>query len=406
VNDGSQNWSVIEPVISENDPTSLPTGTFWFDTTNSSLQMWNGISWVTVSYSTSSPAPTTGTNWFNSSLGKLMTWDGTVWELASVRATVELTSNGNLIFTDTLVNSSSFVAVHDITLFQSLGVSYSFYDPKPGTDGVSSQPSYEQLGIGTDGTDDQRLKLMTEIRYEMGYPNVDVEVTPEQLDYAISKALEEFRAHSSLAYKRGFMFMQVSPETQRYLLTNKISGMDKIVDIMGIYRLTSSFLSSAHGAGLFGQVVLQQLYNMGTFDLLSYHIMTEYTKTMEQLFAAKLTFTWNEQTRELWIHHRFPQTEPYVSMEVSVERTEQEIMSDRYARPWIRRWATAVTRLMLAETRGKYSTLPGASGSITLNANDLRMAAKETMEQCMQEIFDYVADRPEEYGMATSFIFG
>ncbi|MCK9369654.1 hypothetical protein M0R04_07080 [Candidatus Dojkabacteria bacterium] len=403
---GSFVWANITPVISESDLANLPIGSYWFNTTNSSVQMWNGVAWISVVYSTSSPAPTVGSTWFNSTMNKLLLWNGTVWEIAPVSATVELTGNGNLLFTDTSVNSMSYIQLADITLFQSLGTRYNFYDPKPGTDSVSSQPSYDQLGIGTDGTNDQRLTLMTEIRYELGYPAVDVEVEPQQLDYAITRALNELRAHSGLAYKRGFMFMQVSPETQRYVLSNKIGGMDKIVEIMGIYRLTSSFLSSAHGAGLYGQVVLQQLYNMGTFDLLSYHIMTEYTKTMEQLFAAKLTFTWNEQTRELWIHHRFPMTEPYVSMEVSMERTEQEIMSDRYARPWIRRYATAVTRLMLAETRGKYASLPGAGGNITLNANDLRMAAKEAIDECMAEIFDYVADRPEDWGMASTMCFG
>ncbi len=399
-------WVVIVPVASENDPTSLPTGTYWYNTTNSSVQLWNGAAWVSVVFSLSSPEPTIGTVWFNTSMNKLVLWNGTLWEIAPVKATVELMGNGNFLFTDTTVDSTSFIQLFDVTLFKSLSVSYDFYDPKPGTDSVSNQPSYEILGTGTDGSNDQRLTLMTEIRYELGYPAVDVEVEPQQLDYAITKALNELRQKSGLAYKRGFMFMQVSPETQRYILSNKIGGMDKIVDIMGIYRLTSSFLSSAHGAGLYGQVVLQQLYNMGTFDLLSYHIMTEYTKTMEQLFAAKLTFTWNEQTRELWIHHRFPMTEPYVSMEVSMERTEQEIMSDRYARPWIRKYATATTRLMLAETRGKYATLPGAGGNITLNANDLRMAAKEAIDECMAEIFDYYADRPEEWGMASTFTFG
>ncbi len=399
-------WAIIVPIITENDPASLPIGTYWYDTTTQTLQQWNGISWISLLFSSTSPAPALGFLWFNSSVNKLMLWNGTMWELAPVQAMVELDGNGNLLFTDTRVSSISYIQLADLTLWSALTVPYRFNNPKPGTDSVSNQPSYEQVGIGTDGSNDQQLKLMTEIRYELGYPQVDVEVTPEQLDYAISRALGEFRMHSSLAYKRGFMFMQVSPETQRYILSNKIAGMDKIVDIMGIYRLTSSFLSSAHGAGLYGQVVLQQLYNMGTFDLLSYHIMTEYTKTMEQLFAAKLTFTWNEQTRELWIHHRFPLTEPYVSMEVSMERTESEIISDRYARPWIRRYATAVTKLMLAETRGKYQSLPGASGNISLNANDLRQSANEMIAECMKEIFDYVADKPEEWGMVSQFNFG
>ena len=403
---GSRVWVSFIPIISVNDPNSLPIGSYWYNTTNSSVQVWNGAAWVSILFSTTSPAPVTDSKWFNTTTNQLLMWNGIYWVTAPVRATAELDAHGNLLFTDSNVSGLSFVNLIDGTLFKSLSVPYTFYDPKPGSDGISDIPSYNEIGIGTDGSDDQRLLLMTEIRYELGYPSIDVELTNEQLDYAITKALSELRQKSSLGYKRGFFFMQTSPETQRYLLNNKTGEFNKIVDIMGIYRLTSSFLASAHGAGVYGQIVLQHLYNMGTFDLLSYHIMVEYTKTMEQLFAARLTFTWNEQQRELWIHHRFPFTEPYVAVEASMERTEQDILSDRYSRPWIRRYSAAVCRLILAEIRGKFSTLPGASGSITLNANDLRMAAKEEMEACLAEIFDFVADKPEEYGMATTFIFG
>lgn len=404
--DLSLNWALITPVSSTNDPTNLPTGTYWFNDVGNSLQLWNGVSWVSILYSTTNPAPIVGTLWFNSSTNTMMEWNGVTWIPHYPMATVELDCHGNLLFTDTTIGSLSFVNLTDGTLFKSLQIPFTFNTTKPGTDGISNQPSYNEIGIGTDGSNDQRLLLMNEIRYEFGYPVIDVELTNEQLDYCITRALNELRAKSGLGYKRGFFFMQTAPETQRYILTNKVGEFNKIVDIMGIYRLTSAFLSSAHGAGVYGQIVLQHLYNMGTFDLLSYHIITEYVKTMEILFAARLTFTWNEQTRELWIHHRFPYTEPYVAVEASVERTEQDIISDRYSRPWIRRYATALARVILAEIRGKFSTLPGAGGNITLNANDLRVAAKEELEACLAEIYDFVADKPEEYGMASTLIFG
>lgn len=400
------NWTVIDPINSLNDPTSLPANTYWFDTSINSLQSWNGIAWISILFTTNNPSPLMGTIWFNTTINSLRSWNGVSWVAATPKATVELDSYGHLLFIDSTISSTSFIGLGDVTLFKSLNGQYRFNIQHPGTDGVSNQPSYNELGIGTDGSIDERLAMMNEIRYELGYPVMDVELTNEQLDYAISKSLGEFRTKSSLAYKRGFFFLRVNPETQRYTLTNKVGGFNKIVDIMGIYRLTSAFLSSAHGAGVYGQIVLQHLYNMGTFDLLSYHIMAEYTKTMELLFAARLTFTWHEQSRELWIHHRFPFTEPMVSVEASVERSEQDLLTDRYTRPWLRRYALATSRLMLAEIRGKFSALPGASGSISLNASDLRMAAKEEIEACLQEIDDYIADRPEEYGLATTMIFG
>ena len=399
-------WTNIAPINTTQTPGALSSGTFWYKNTPTvGLSQWNGAAWITITYSTSPYTPTTGTTWFNTTTSILMMWNGITWATGTPVATCELDCNGNLMFTDTTIGGLSFITLTDGTLFRSLTNKFIFHDETPGSDGTSSQASYNELGIGTDGSIEERLKLHNEIRYELGYPTVDVEVTTQQLDYAIDKALSEYRARASNAYRRGFFFMAITSENQNFVLSSKISGMNKIVDVIGVYRLTSSFLSSAHGAGVYGQIVLQHLYNMGTFDLLSYHIMAEYTKLMEILFAARVTFTWNEQTRTLHLHTRFPFNERMVSIEATTERTEQDLLTDRYTRVWLRRYALATTRLILAETRGKFASLPGAGGSITLNAGELRQAATTEIEACLLEIDQYVADKPEEYGKF-DFTFG
>lgn len=402
----STGWDIVDVTYSTVDTTMLAVGTLWYDPVTKALQAWNGISWIALTYSTKPLTPQKGDHWFNLTTSKLMEWDGYAWVYATPRITAEFNCFGNMIFTDTSPGSLSWVRITDVDLFDSLTLDASIKLPSPGSDGVSSEPLYEEIGVGTDGTNDERLKLMTEIRYALGYPTVDVEIQPEQLNLAIDMALQTLREHSSIAYSRGFFFLQVQGNTQRYLLTNKVSGMNKIVEVLGVHRLTSAFLSSAHGAGVYGQIVLQHLYNMGTFDLLSYHIMTEYTKNLEILFAGRITYTWNEQTRELHIHHRFPFAERLCLVEASVERSEQQLLTDRVCRPWLRKWATAEAMLMLANSRGKFASLPGAGGSVQLNASDLRQQATTDKESCMNEIFDYVVDTPEEWGIQSSFTFG
>jgi hypothetical protein len=399
-------WDIITPVVTVQDPTMFAPGTYWFNTTNNSLQAWNGVVWMNITYSTTPLTPAKQTLWYDNATGMLMIWDGTTWVAATPLATVEIDPNGNFTFTDTNPGSLSYIAVQDITLFQTLLVPFRILLPQPGTDGLSGEPAYKELGVGTDGSTDERFALMNEIRYELGYPVVDVELTQEQLDFCVSRAIEEIRGRSNIAYRHGFFFMRINAETQKYQLTNKVSGMNKIVNITGIYRLTSAFLSSAHGAGIYGQIVLQHLYNMGTFDLLSYHMIADYVELMEILFAARVTFTWDEHCRELWIHHRFPFNERMVLIECSTERVEQEIIVDRWCRSWIRRYAAATAREILAEIRGKYSSLPGAGGGISLNAAELRAAASEMKLKLEQEVFDYVADKPEDFGLGAQLVIG
>jgi hypothetical protein len=399
-------WEVISPTSSKIDPTLLLVGTLWFNSATSSLQQWNGVTWVAIGFSTSPLTPIKGTKWFDTTNNLLKVWNGTTWGKAIPFATVELDCNGNLLFTDTTKGSTSFVLLTDINLFSSLTIPNTIHDPKPGTDGVSGTPTYLELGVGTDGSLAARQALGNDIRTELGYPVVDVELTPAQIDYALSKALRYLRQHSGISYRRGFFFMGIKAQEQRYFLTNQISGMNKIVDILGVYRITSSFLSSAYGGGVYGQIIVQQMYTMGSLDLLSFHLTAEYSKLMELLFAARITYNWNEQTREIMLHHRFPQNERAVCIEATVERTEQDLMLDRYAGEWIRKYATATCRLMLAEIRGKFSSLPGAGGSITLNADALRQAANSEIEVCEAEIRDYVVDRVEEWGSGSSVVFG
>lgn len=399
-------WVTIDPIASLNDPRSLPVGTFWFNSVNLGLQQWNGIGWIYVTYSTTPLTPSVHTLWFDTTNNVLKEWTNNGWAMATPLATVELDNKGNLLFTDNTIGSLSYIQVFDGTLFRSIGATIGVHTPSIGTDGSSDEPSYNELGIGTDGSIAIRAALANDMRYDLGYPVVDVELTPEQIDHAINLALMEFRTRSGMAYKRGFFFMPLKANEQRYQLTSKATDMNKIVDVLGVYRMSGSFLSTAHGAGVYGQIVLQHMYNMGTFDLLSFHIMSEYTKLLEMLFAARITYQWNEQKRELFINHRFAMNEKLVCIEATSERTEQDLMTDRYARTWIRKWALAQCRMMLAETRGKFSTLPGAGGGVSLNASDLRQQAKEDMEACIADIDDYVMDGPDGYGMGASFTFG
>lgn len=399
-------WDPLTVTSTTQDPATLALNTFWYNTSLDTLQSWNGLAWVLVAFSTTDVVIATGALWLNTASGVIYEWSGTEWVLHTPLATVSMNCFNNIEFKHNKQGSLSFMRIEDGNLFSSLSATVRYDSPVPGQDGVSDIPSYAEPGIGTDLSSDERNKLANEIRYALGYPVVDVEAAPEQIDLAITIALSELRARTSVAYKHGYFFMRTESENQRYLLTNKVAGMNKIVSVLSVQRLMSSFLSSAHGAGVYGQIVLQHLYNMGNFDILSYHLMAEYIKTLEIMFAGRLTFNWDEHKRELFIHNRFPFAERMVLIEAMVERTEQDLLTDRWCKEWLRRYATAKVKEMLASVRGKFSTLPGAGGSVTLNASDLKMQAEAEIAACLQEIDDFVVDRPEEVGYTSAFVFG
>lgn len=290
-------------------------------------------------------------------------------------------------------------------LWSALKPSANILIPWAGQDGVSGTPTYDQLGVGTDGSPDERRNLYKFIRTSLGYPTVTVELEEGHLDRAVQNALEEFRQKSSMAVKRAAFFLDIQPYNQHYKLTNKAVGYNKIVDVTAGYRFTSAFLSSAMGSGVYGQVVIQHLYNMGTFDLLSYHLVSQYVEQLELMFATRLTFVWDTNTRKIDFHQSFTRPER-ILLDVTLEKTEQEIFVDRYAKRWIQRYALAEAMDMLAQIRGKYASLPGASGSVTLNALDLRTQAKDFRDECQMELDELIVQDVESYGAYGSFTIG
>lgn len=280
--------------------------------------------------------------------------------------------------------------------------------PQVGRDGVDGTPTYAQLGVGTTGNPGPRRELMKEVRALLGDSGsqvVTVELDDVAMDTCVENALKVFRMKSSLAVKRAAFMLDIVPYRQNYILADKAVGFNKIVSVMAGYRFTSAFLSSAMGAGVYGQVVLQHLYNMGTFDLLSYHLVSQYVENLEILFSTRLVFVFDEASRELQIFEAFNRPER-VLLDVVVEKTEQEIFTNRYASRWIQQYALAEACDMLANIRGKYGNLPGAGGSVSLNASDLRSQAQDIRTKCQEEIDDYTVQNVEDFGAYGSIAIG
>lgn len=396
-------WAVISPTLSIDDPYVPNNGDFWYDTTNDVLYMHNGVMWISVGFSTTPYTPQLDDTYFDTSTQTLMTWNGSSWVVAELPASVALDYDGNLRFDSATLGSTSYILLEDISLFAALIPTATIGDPVRGLDGVSGSPSYIDQDVGTDGSADERRNIMEYIRAQLGYPMVDVELTKTQLDLAIDKALKEFRKLSTSAYRKQWFFITLNPNTQVYKLTDKRIGLNKIVNIMAIHRRRAGLSGTG---SLFDQAFIQQLYFYGAFDLTSFHLMNEYVETLEMAFAHGVQFQWNEQTRELLIFKRIGYYERVV-LETMIERTEQDLLTDRHTRPWIENWALAEAMFVLSMIRGKISSgLPGAGGGLSFNASELILQSKELKDSLLQDIENYISNNIEDVGLHATIMIG
>lgn len=291
-------------------------------------------------------------------------------------------------------------------LFANLGPMI-YFRPQKGYTALSSPPTYQQLGVGTDGDPAERREMHAIIRSTLGDPSKKVELTKEQLNICINNSLKMLRKNSSLSYRRELFFLDVFPCQQQYLLKDECVGFNKIVDVAAIYRCRGSFFggNGVYGDGLFAWSALQQLYSLGTFDTLSFHLVSSYVKDLQILFADNIIYEWIETTRQLKMYKSFYAWER-VLIDAYIERTEQDLLLDRQTTMWLQRWAIAEAKLQLAQVRGAFVTLPGPNGNVTMNAQDLIAQAQQEMQMLEEELHDPVNQSLETVGLKAHMVWG
>jgi len=416
-------WDGVEYVLldvmeSESDPFGVTDGVFWFDGTE--LQLRELGVWVPQIYTEDSLAPPIGTYFLDTIDYTLYQWDGVAWVEACGVAQLKLLFNREVCFDEisaaNSINNDIFSPYNDVerygrdlmrfetcdvgceqsiaidlgsTVLTGLNVPLIHYTPSVGRSIDAAGPTFRELGVGTDGTPDERRKLQDRIRIALGAPNIQVELTKQELDECIDNALLMVRKYSSYSYQRSFFFLDIFPNQQRYILTNKCVGFNQIINVNAAYRMRTGFLGASMGGGntIFGIAALQQLYSLGRFDMLSYHLISSYLEDLSYIFADNLVFDFYEDTRALNFHQVFYGNER-VLLDATIEMSEQHIMTNRYLELWVKKWAVSEAKMILSQVRGKFSSLPGPNGSTVLNSQELITQAENEQSNLREEIMD------------------
>lgn len=251
-------------------------------------------------------------------------------------------------------------------------------------------PTTDKIGIGTDGSYDERLRLIKVLKHQLGWPQTCSELTEEQFNVAIDNALDEFRMHADNAYTQKFISFTIKRGQVVYYLNDPRDHTDRIVNVLKIHRINHLGISSLSAeTGLYAQAFFNQLYQGSNVDTLSIHLMNQLSETYEKIFAGNLTFTWDEPSRQLTILRRINMDEERVILEVMCERPEQELLYDRWCKQWLQGWAQSECWEMLGEIRSKYGSLPGPNGGITLNGDSLLARSEALQTELRRQILDY-----------------
>jgi len=227
--------------------------------------------------------------------------------------------------------------------------------------------------------------LIKEMELRLGGGMVDVELDPEHYELAIKKSLSKYRQRAENAVEESYISLSLLKDISEYTLP------DNIIEVKDIYRRTTG-VSSGTGNDIEPfQAAYINSYLLGSAragGLASYDFLQQNRETMGRLFGAELMFTWRPQDHKLIIHRKIKADDECI-LAVFNYRPDQNILEDTYAGPWVKDYAFAHVRLMLAEARGKFSQIAGPQGGTTMNADQLRTDAQQEIDKLDTELTLY-----------------
>jgi len=254
-------------------------------------------------------------------------------------------------------------------------------------------PTTDKIAIGNDGSYDERIRVIKILKGQLGWPQTCVELKEEQFNIGIDNALDNYRQWTDAAYRKQFVMFTLMPGQQTYYLNSSSNRTDRIVDVQKVHRLNVLGIETANGNdAIWSSGILTSYYSAATVDILSLHLISSLSEEFQRIFAGDMTFLWDEPSRELLLTRRVARTEKVI-LECMMERTEQEILVDRWAKQFIQNWALAECKMQLGLIRSRFSSgTPGAAGTISQNGELLVSEARQDMTELKEEILNF------EYG--------
>jgi len=248
----------------------------------------------------------------------------------------------------------------------------------------------------------KRQRLMNEIQIILGGSIVDIELDPVDYDLAITLAMDRYRQRSGNSIEEAFVFLDVQPDVATYTLPGEIQ------EVRSVYR---NVIGNSGGAAIdpFSLAFTNNIYmiqnpaQLGTTGgglLATYDAAMQYQSLIGRMFGRDVQFTWDAATKKITFHRRFGAVEN-VGLHVYNTRPEEILFDDVYAKPWLRSMAVAQAKMILGQGRGKYNTLAGPQGGITLNGNELKQEALAEIALLDDELRNLI-DQSAGYG----FIIG
>jgi hypothetical protein len=271
----------------------------------------------------------------------------------------------------------------------------SLYDPTTGT-GAGHIDFDANLEAQLTSLTSQQNAIIDYIRLRLGYGMIDVEADKEHFDMGIKQAFLRYRQRSSNSVEESYVFLDLYPETQEYILPNYIIDVKQIFR-RGIGSVTGTTASQFEPFAS-GYLNTYMLVAGRVGGLVNYELFVDYQKLAMKMFGGFMNFTWNKVTKKLTLARKIPwggiQGTEIVKESVLLwtynYKPDIVLLNDPQAFPWIQDYAYALTMMSIGQAREKFGQIAGPQGGTTLNGTALKTEGQALLDKLDEEIRMYV----------------
>lgn len=200
---------------------------------------------------------------------------------------------------------------------------------------------------------------------KIGFPVIDINVDPDQLEDRIDDALQKFREYHFDGTENIYLAQQVTST----MITNKYVDLpDSIIGVDRLLPVSAGSVSSmgTQGFNIFDinyQIRLNDFYNLTSSSYTYYVIARQHLSMLDMIVTGEIPFTYNKKTNRILIYMdwrgRVSENDYIVFQATRVVDPEayEQVFNDM----WVKEYTAALFKMQWGSNLTKYAnyTLPG-----------------------------------------------
>lgn len=221
----------------------------------------------------------------------------------------------------------------------------------------------------------------TDIKYRLGYPVVNIELSTEQFDLAVNEAITFYQRNHMDGSERVYLPIQVTSDIK----TNKYVTMP--ADIISVTRLFKIAGTSASMLSTDFVLAADAMWAaMNSNGMVDYYMLMSYRSLIEDLVTVETPIRFTMNKNRVYVDAADAKlTEGLFLLFEGYRALDPENDIAMLADPWLNDYTTAKVKQIWGTTLKKYQSV-AMPGGIMLDGQTMYTEATETIEKMESEV--------------------